>query len=139
MGRFLNNKELKSPGHALTLTQSPSSLRPRAPVIGQIRFNTDTNLIEAYYNSVWNSLSRIGRVNVTKDTYTGNNSTVTYTMTQSYTAGDEAKIIVVVGNIFQNPGTAFTVSGTQITFTSPPPLGQTVIVLHGYASTNATA
>jgi hypothetical protein len=108
-----------------------------APISGDFRFNTDTNLVEVYYSGIWNSLTREGPVDVTKDTFTGDSSTNNFTLSVSYTAGQEARMIVVIGNVFQNPGVAYTVSGTTITFTSPPPFGQTIIVLHGYASTVA--
>ena len=113
-----------------------TALRPTNPIDGDFRFNKDTNKVEVYYQSQWNSISKIGQVTITKDTFVGDGTTINYTMTKSYTAGEETKIIAVVGNIFQNPGVAFTVSGTTITFTSAPPFGQTVIVLHGFASTD---
>ena len=113
-----------------------TALRPATPIDGDFRFNKDTNKVEVYYQSQWNSISKIGQVTITKDTFVGDGTTINYTMTKSYTAGEETKIIAVVGNIFQNPGVAFTVSGTTITFTSAPPFGQTVIVLHGFASTD---
>ncbi len=115
----------------------PTSLRPSAPIPGDFRFNTDTNKMEIYYSGLWNSVTREGPVNITKDTFTGDSSQTNFTMSVSYSAGQETRIIVVIGNVFQNPGVAYTVSGTTITFTSPPPFGQTIIVLHGYASTTA--
>jgi len=57
-------------------------------------------------------------------------------MGYSYTSGQEAQVIVYVGNVYQNPTVAYTFNGTTtITFTSPPPLGQTVVILHNLAST----
>ena len=134
--RSLKNPVLKTFGYATVMPFGTTSLRPTTPVDGEFRFNTDTTKMEVYYSSAWNSISKIGQVDVTKDTFTGTSSQTIFTMTKSYSAGDEPKIIVVVGNVFQNPGVAFTVSGTDITFTSPPPFGQTVIVLHGFASTD---
>jgi len=137
MGRFLKNDKIRTAGYGAVIPYGPTSLRPAAPIPGDFRFNTDTNLVEVYYSGLWNSLTREGPVNVTKDTFTGDSSTSNFTLSVSYTAGQEARMIVVIGNVFQNPGVAYTVSGTTITFTSPPPFGQTVIVLHGYASTVA--
>ena len=45
------------------------------------------------------------------------------------------KIIVAVGNVFQNPASAYTLSGTTITFTSPPANAETITVIHGLDST----
>jgi len=137
MGRHLKNDRIRTAGSGAVMPFGPTSLRPLTPISGDFRFNTDTNLVEVYYSAQWNTLTREGPVNVTKDTFTGDGFTTPFTMSQSYSAGQETRIIVVVGNIFQNPGVAYTVSGTTITFTSAPPFGQTVIVLHGYASTVA--
>jgi hypothetical protein len=134
--RSLKNPVLKTFGYATVMPFGTTALRPTTPVDGEFRFNTDTVKMEVYYSAAWNSISKIGQVAVTKDTFTGDSSQSIFTMTKSYSAGDEPKIIVVVGNVFQNPGVAFTVSGTTLTFTSPPPFGQTVIVLHGFASTD---
>jgi len=137
MGRHLKNDRIRTAGSGAVMPFGPTSLRPLTPISGDFRFNTDTNLVEVYYSAQWNTLTREGPVNVTKDTFTGDGATTAFTMTKSYSAGQETRIIVVVGNIFQNPGVAYQVSGTTITFTSAPPFGQTVIVLHGYASTVA--
>ena len=63
------------------------------------------------------------------------------TMTQmpaNYAASptDDNKVIVSVGNVLQNPTVQYQLNGNQITFTSEPPFGQTIVVLHGFASTN---
>lgn len=137
MGRHLKNDRVRTAGYGAIMPFGPTSLRPLAPISGDFRFNTDTNLVEVYYSGLWNSLTREGPVNITKDTFTGDSAISNFTLSVSYTAGQEARMIVVIGNVFQNPGVAYTVSGTTITFTSPPPFGQTVIVLHGYASTVA--
>jgi hypothetical protein len=137
MGRHLKNDRIRTAGSGAVMPFGPTSLRPLTPISGDFRFNTETNLVEVYYSGGWNTLTREGPVDVTKDTFTGDGTTTTFTMTKSYSAGQETRIIAVVGNIFQNPGVAYTVSGTTITFTSAPPFGQTVIVLHGYASTVA--
>ncbi len=137
MGRFLKNEKIRTAGYGVVMPYGPTSLRPSAPIPGDFRFNTDTNKMEIYYSGLWNSVTREGPVNITKDTFTGDSSQTNFTMSVSYSAGQETRIIVVIGNVFQNPGVAYTVSGTTITFTSPPPFGQTIIVLHGYASTTA--
>jgi hypothetical protein len=139
MGRHLKNQELDSPGYSVVVPGGGSVLVPTNPVDGQMRFNADDDVIEVYYDNTWNQLSRIGPVTVNKDTFVGDGTTSNFTMSYGpYLSGQEARVIAVVGNIFQNPGVAFTFDGTyQISFSSPPPFGQTVIVLHGYASTNA--
>jgi hypothetical protein len=45
---------------------------------------------------------------------------------------------VFIGGVFQNPGVNYTFGGTTTaTFTSPPPFGQAVVILHNFASTQA--
>lgn len=145
MGRFLKNKEFKSAGYTMTLPPGPTSLRPQGPRTGEIRFNTDTSKVEAYFTSnsvtAWRSVAHVGTVAITKDTFTGDGVTSAFTIANGgpWYFGQEAQVIIVVGNIFQNPGVAYTFGGGGYTvnFTTPPPLGQTIIVLHGFSSTNA--
>jgi hypothetical protein len=146
MGRFVKNRNIPTQGYAVRMPYGPSSLRPSNPVTGLFRFNEDTTQVEVYYNGVWNSVAKVGAATIVKDSQgapsPGSNllpadgSATTFTMSQSYSAGQEAQVLVYVGNVFQNPGVAYTFNGTNvITFTSPPPLGQTIIILHNFAST----
>jgi hypothetical protein len=49
----------------------------------------------------------------------------------SETESDETQIIVFVGSIYQDPATAYTVDGGfDITFTSAPPNGIPINVIH---------
>lgn len=137
MGRYLKNDKIRTAGYGAVMPFGPTSLRPTAPIPGDFRFNTDTTQVEVYYDSVWNSIAKVGSIDIIKDTFVGDSSSSIFgPISVSYTAGQEARMIIVVGNVFQNPGVAYTVSGTNITFTSPPPFGQAIIVLHGYAVTD---
>jgi len=146
MGRFLKNTELGGQGYSTRMQTGTSALRNGNPVDGLFRFNTDTQLVEVYYNSTWNSVAKVGVSTIVKDSQgagsPGSNleaadgSRTTFTMSQSYASGKEAQVLIYVGNIFQNPGVAYTFNGTTtVTFTSPPPLGQTIIILHNFPST----
>jgi hypothetical protein len=141
MGRHLKNDRLRTAGFGTVMPTGSTSLRPYAPVDGEFRFNTDNNLVEVYYSNQWNTLTREGPVVITKDTFTGTSLQTQFTMSKSYAVEannlQNNKVIVVVGNVFQNPTVAYGVSGSILTFTSAPPFGQTIIVLHGYASTVA--
>jgi hypothetical protein len=53
--------------------------------------------------------------------FSGDASTVAFTLPVSVVSA--AQIIVTVANVIQNPSSAFTVSGTTLTFTSAPPSG----------------
>ena len=134
MGRFLKNTELQSGSNAIRVPVGDTSTRPEAPVNGQMRFNTDTTRFEIYYNA-WKDIAILGTVNINKDTFTGDGITTVFTLTQ--TPASTKTILVFVGNVHQNPDDSFTLAGNQITFFNPPPDGQSVVVFHNFASTDA--
>lgn len=105
-----------------------SATRPDAPVFGLIRYNTDTGYVEYFNGSIFQSLAVSGGVNYTVDTFTGDGSTTNFTMSESEPAADE--IIVFVGSLYQIPTTNYTVSGFSIDFTSAPPAGVPINVIH---------
>lgn len=53
------------------------------------------------------------------DFFSGNSSTTAFTLSRP--VASVAQIVVAIENVIQNPGTAYTVSGNTITFTSAPP------------------
>lgn len=136
MGRSLKNTKIKVGETTAKIPGGSTTLRPSSSSNGQIRYNTTDNVLEAYINGSWSTLRVAGAASITKDTFTGDGSTLVFgPMSFSYTAGQEKTVLVFINNVFQNPGVAFTFDGTtNITFTSPPPLGHTIVLLHGYAS-----
>ena len=65
---------------------------------------------------------------VTKDTFSGNASTTAFTLSKTATTNGVA---VFVENVRQIPTTAYSVSGTTLTFTAAPPSGtNNIYVLH---------
>lgn len=134
MGRLLKNAQLNAGSNAIRIPVGATSTRPEVPVNGQMRFNTDTTRFEIYYNA-WKQIAILGTVNVAKDTFSGDGTTVAFTLSQ--TPISTQTIIVFVGNVHQNPDDAFILVGNQITFYNAPPSGSTVIVFHNFASTDA--
>jgi F0F1-type ATP synthase beta subunit len=140
MGRFAKNKEVITGSKAIRIPLGTNTLAPNFPVNGQVRFNTETGTAQYFYNGVWNSFAISGKVLIEKDTFTGNGVATTFTpMAESHASGNEAEILVFIGNIFQEPGVAYTVNAYGITFSSPPDLGSTIVILHNFNSTVATA
>lgn len=143
MARFLKNPTIgDNPNFAVNLPIVPNSSYGDAPVSGLIRFNQSNNRIEFYYNNAWSQIAKIGSVQLVADSLgPGNGATSSFTMSQSET--DPTAVAVFVGGVYQYPGTNYTVSGTTITFTSPPPLGSltptTITVIHNINSTNVPA
>jgi stress response protein SCP2 len=134
MARLLKNEVIQTGSNAIRIPSGATADRPSAPINGQMRFNTDTSRFEIYYNS-WKEIAISGTVTITKDSFTGDGSTTTFTMTKTPTSTQT--IMVFVGNVHQNPDDAFTLAGNQITFYNAPPSGQTVVVFHNFASTDA--
>ena len=67
------------------------------------------------------------------DYFSGNGSTTAFTLSRP--VASVAAVQAVISNVPQNPGSAFTVSGSTITFTSAPPSGTNNIYVY-YTSPN---
>ena len=80
---------------------------------GMIRFNTDTPALEYYDGTMWVPVTNtVVDQQITPD---GVNST--FTLNQAATS---VGVIVSINGVLQQPGSAYSVSGTQITFTQTP-------------------
>ena len=83
---------------------------------GMLRFNSSLSLLEFYDGTSWNSTA--GNFTVISYTnYTGDGSTVNFTLASSSTT---AATIIAINGIVQQPSTAYSVSGTALTFTEAP-------------------
>jgi hypothetical protein len=109
--------------------------RPSESNAGDFRFNTDTNKMEYFDGSAFVQISKEGNIAITQDSFTGDGSATAFTMSTSVASNQAQRVIVAVGNVFQNPASAYTLSGTTITFTSPPGNLETIVVIHGFDST----
>lgn len=129
MARLAKNRAITTGSTAIRIPYGSSAQRPVAPVFGQFRYNTDTGLLEYYDGTIFQSIAAGGSLTYTVDQFTGDGSTTVFTM--SIEESDETQIIVFVGSIYQTPTTAYTVNGGfDITFTSPPPVGEPISVIH---------
>lgn len=129
MGTFLKNRELQSGSTGIRIPTGSAATRPDSPVFGMIRYNTDSGLVEFYNGTIWASLSAGGSVSYTVDDFTGDGTTTVFVMSEA--ESDETQIMVFVGSIYQDPATAYTVDGGfNITFTSAPPDGIPINVIH---------
>lgn len=147
MGRFIKNSRFRSGSYAFGLPLGPVTGDILTPYVdGQMRFNIgeapNPPNIQVYYQGAWHYPTAGGRVVIKKDTFYGDGVTTTFVMTAqasiTYFAGNEAEVLVFIGNVFQNPGVAYQfdpVAGPNIHFTSPPDPGVTIVVLHNYNST----
>jgi hypothetical protein len=133
---------LKNPMIATTnlvMPIGPTVDREANPVTGSFRFNTDARsgagAIEVFDGSKWEFISVAGLAAVIKDSFPGDSFTTDFTM--SRTVVNVHDIVVFIGNVHQNPNIAYTVDGNKLIFSSPPPMRNTVIVLHGLNNTSA--
>lgn len=128
MGYFVKNRQLQSGSSGVVIPTGSTATRPDAPVFGLIRYNTDTGYVEYFNGSIFQSLATSGGVNYTVDNFTGDGSTTNFTMSVSEPAADE--VIVFVGSLYQIPTTNYTVTNYSIDFTSAPPAGVPINVIH---------
>lgn len=107
---------------ATTLPVGDDAARP-TPTNGMIRYSTTANGFEGYINGAWGSIG--GGVTVTKEQFTGNNSTTIFTLSTSTTTDN---INIFISGVYQNSkdssGAAnyAVTSGTTLTFITAPPL-----------------
>lgn len=129
MATFLKNRELQSASTGIRIPTGSSATRPDYPVFGMIRFNTDTGFCEFYNGSIWQNMGVGGAISYTVDDFTGTGAQTVFTM--SLAESDPTQLIVFVGSIYQEPTIAYTVDGGyDITFTSAPPDGIAINVIH---------
>ena len=121
----------------LSIPVGTTAERSSTNVTGEIRFNTSTTAVEIYNGSAFVTLAKTGYANITQDSFVGDGSTVAYTMSTWVQSNEEQRVVVAIGNVYQNPATAYTVVGTTITFTSAPGNAETITVIHGFNSTTA--
>ena len=140
MGRYLKNTQLEGGSYAVQLPLGSSSVGPDVPVNGQIRFNQSNTRVELFYNSVWNTIAKVGTVAIVVDEFTGDGVLTAFTMSQAESS--DSAILVSIGGVYQQPTTNYTTDGTTtITFTSSPPAPgvnpNKIVVVHNLNSTNA--
>ncbi|MGY8868078.1 MAG: hypothetical protein ACKVJK_20930 [Methylophagaceae bacterium] len=109
---------------ALGIATGNTAQRPLSPATGDIRFNTTLGQIEVYDGSNWDTVGS-DFANITSQTINGDNTTVAFTLNQTATT---AGIIVSINGTIQEPAVAYNVSGTTITFTEAPEVGDAIEV-----------
>ena len=138
MGRYLKNYSINDQALALGIVNTSTANRP-AGQNGQIIYNTTTGTFQVYDNA-WTNVSTgtSAAATITKNTFSGDGSTGACTITISVTNTQD--ILVFIGGVYQIPTTSYSVSGTTLTFGSPPPSpngfdnDHIVTVLHGFNS-----
>jgi hypothetical protein len=109
---------------------------------GTIRYNLDTNSLEALIAGVWEVIRAPGSAAIRKQTLgPGNQVDQTFgPLAEAIPAGILAPydypIIVLIENLIQISGTNYTLTNgnTEITFASPVPLGKYITIYYGFGN-----
>ena len=123
---------LFSSNTGIILPTGTTAQRPTAQE-GVIRFNTTTGKYEVSQDgSTYTNLrTDATAASITKDIFTGDGSTQTFTM--SITPSDENNIVVYIDGVMQEPDQNYSISGTTIDFGEAAHTGARISVLHGFA------
>jgi len=134
MGYFV-----KSNISGIPTASGTSAERPTVAKKGTFRFNETTTRMEYYDGTAFRSMTPQGTVAMIKDgNVTGDGSATTFSNFFATAPVDENNVIVVVGNVVQEPDQAFTISGRNITFTSAPPNTHRVYAFVGFDTTTTS-
>ena len=98
--------------------------RPGTGVAGMVRFNTTTNNFEFFDGAEWVGTGSDFTI-FTVDDFNGDGSTVAFTLSKDATS---AGVIIALNGVVQDPGTAYSISGTTLTFTEAPANGDNIDV-----------
>ena len=101
---------------------------PSNPTIGDIYTDTTSGFSYEWDGVVWiSSTAAASRISIIDDISSGfDNVTDTFNLTissTSFTPLNEQQLRIVLGGVIQSPAVDYTVSGSTITFTTPPTSG----------------
>ena len=128
--------DIGSSTDAVLLPQGTTAQRPTATT-GIIRFNTQTGQYEGCQDgSTYVNFAIAGDApTFTKETTTGDGSTTTFSGFFSTAPESANNVFVYIDNVYQEPTENYTVSGTDITFTSAPHSGARIFAITGADNT----
>lgn len=133
---------------AILLPKGTTAQRPQLSGVrtphgpdGYIRYNTDTNSIEAYVSGVWEVVRAPGATSITKQTLgPGDYGTTVFGPLTIIPEQDDG-IIVLVENVMQISVTNYNIlynylgsGNAYIEFTEPPPLNKYITIYFGFAN-----
>jgi hypothetical protein len=101
---------------AMIVPVGAQSQRPSNAQQGMLRYNTNNSQLEFYNGAYWTGTGSVFTI-ISADQFTGNGSATSFTLSQSTTTNG---VIVSINGVVQIPTTAYTVSGTTLTFTEAP-------------------
>jgi len=134
MGYFVKNRVVPSGSSSIIIPSGGTAVRPASPQFGAFRYNTDLGAMEFFNGTVFKQLLSSGDGSLTVDSFTGDGSTLTFSLSVTASAADQ--VIVFVGSIYQQPTDTYSITGggNDITFTGAPPESEPINVIHGVSS-----
>ena len=106
--------------NAVSIPSGSTSQRPSG-VAGDIRVNTENSTLEFFDGVTWVTIT--GSNTFFSDSFNGDGSTTVFTLSQS---SSTVGTLVSLNGVIQIPITAYTVSGTTLTFTEAPAVGDVI-------------
>jgi hypothetical protein len=117
-------------GATVTINATDSMLMPvgntaQRPTgtTGMVRYNTTEDSLEVFNGTVWVSVGNF--TVIVDDQFAGDDSTLVFTLSQ---AASTFSVIVSINGVVQIPTTAYTVTGTTLTFSEAPAAGDDIDV-----------
>jgi hypothetical protein len=130
--------DIGSSTDAVKLPQGDTASRPTAGT-GIIRFNTETGKYEGCQDgSTYVNLQTEGDTPIiSKVSTTGDGSTSVFSGFFAVAPASVANVMVFIDNVYQEPTENYTISSTNITFTSAPHSGARIFAIVGFDNTAA--
>ena len=110
--------------NALGIPIGTTAQRPTNISAGYIRYNSDTTSLETYDGDSWEA----GTLSLTSQILNGDGISTAFVLSNPVESATD--LIVSVNGTVQQPATAYTVSGTTITFIEMPAVGDVIEVRH---------
>jgi len=120
----VDNVDLPGTGK-VGIPKGTTAQRPGSPSAGMFRYNTTTGEFEGY-TTEWGAIGG-GGATIYVDTSTGDGSTVAFTASQSIDIENNTQIYI--DGVYQSKSN-YSTSGTTVTFTTAPPNGSAVEMIH---------
>ena len=121
--------------NSILIPVGATNQRPATGVTGMMRFNSFTNSLEVYNNTTWQGVGSTIFTVITDEQFNGDGTTTAFTLSSAQTT---ASVIVSINGVVQIPTSAYSVSGTTLTFTEAPATGDLIDVRELTTTTTVT-
>tara|TARA_Y100000004_G_scaffold154426_1_gene178564 strand:- start:564 stop:3563 length:3000 start_codon:yes stop_codon:yes gene_type:complete len=109
--------DIGSKTDAIHLPVGTTAQRPGSPAAGYFRYNSTLSKFEGY-TTAWGEIGGGGSNSIVTDTFTGNGTTVDFTLSSAMSSVNN--LIVFVDGVYQNPDAYSLPAATTLRFSAPP-------------------